>query len=223
MNAGPTYTLARGGERYGPYTLEQLRDYVSQGSVQMTDLVWSPGMATWSPVSTVLGSTADRGATASAMVPPPIPASPYAPPQARVADPVFTTGFPKPLSMHWALVLVLSIVTCGVFALVWMFLQAAWVRRLDPTNNALIILAVGIPAQFLLSIAAAVEGEGSSLGLFAYLVGFVATEVAYFSMREVMQNRFVLRLSGILTFFFTLLYLQYHMSRIANGEVPPRS
>ena len=28
MTANRTYTLARGGQRYGPYTLEQLRDYV---------------------------------------------------------------------------------------------------------------------------------------------------------------------------------------------------
>jgi hypothetical protein len=217
MNAGPTYTLSRGGEKYGPYTLDQLRDYVKQGSVQMNDLVWCPGMTTWSPVSAVLGSGGDAGSTPAEVVPPPIPGSTYGVP--KVPSP-YSSGaaIPKPPSLHWALVLLISIVTCGIFGLVWMFLQAAWVRRLESTNNAMIILAVGIPAQFVLSLAAGLSDE-RGLGVFAYVVGFVATEVAFFSMREVMQNKFVLRLSPIMTFFFTMLYLQYHMSRIAEGQV----
>ena len=225
MNAGQTYTLSRGGEKYGPYTLDQLRDYVKQGSVQMSDLVWSPGMTAWTPVSAVLGSTADPGASPAQVVPPPIPGLPYATPQTpSVYAGSAATALPKPPALHWALVLLLSICTCGLFGYVWMFLQGAWIKRLAPTNNAVVILAVAIPVQWLLYIVSMVSFEdGDSMRTLAFLVGFIGTQVAYFSMREVMQNRFVLQLGPIMTFFFNVLYLQYHMSRIANGEVQARS
>jgi hypothetical protein len=222
MTANRTYTLARGGQRYGPYTLEQLRDYVNQGSVQPTDLVWCEGMTAWSPVSTVLGTTPNAGSVSS-VVPPPIPgysqSSPVSTPQMGAAYPA--TALPTPPAMHWALVLIIAIVTCGIFGYVWMFLQAAWIRRIEPSNNALIVLAIALPVDFLLYIASFAADDGTGLRFLAFLVGFVGSLVAYFSMREVMQNRFALRLSAIMTFFFTVLYLQYHMSRIASGEVRP--
>ena len=49
MDPGTVYSLARGEHQYGPFTLEQLRHQYVQGSLQPTDLVWCPGMTTWSP------------------------------------------------------------------------------------------------------------------------------------------------------------------------------
>jgi len=218
MNPGAPYTLARGGHQYGPFTLEQLRDQYSQGSIQPTDLVWCPGMATWSPVGAVLSSGGSPAAPSplNAETPPRLdPETPQAPPPrptsvSRSED----AAYPTPPSLHWALVLLLAVLTCGLFGVVWMFVQAVWVRRIDPTCNALFVLAVGIPVQIVLGL--------SGHDLLAALVGAVTTTWAFFWMRSVIEVRFGIALSGIMTFFFNLLYLQYHMTSIAEGEHAPR-
>jgi hypothetical protein len=71
-----------------------------------------------------------------------------------------------------------------------------------------------IPLQIVLGL----DGHD----LLAALAGAVATTWAYFLMRSVMENRFGMALSGIMTFFFNLLYLQYHMTAIAEGDHAPR-
>jgi hypothetical protein len=51
--------------------------------------------------------------------------------------------YPRPPSLHWALVLVFWILTGGLFKFIWMYRQAAWVRRIDPSSKALWVLAAG--------------------------------------------------------------------------------
>jgi hypothetical protein len=206
VNPGAMYTLARGGHQYGPFTLEQLRDQYSQGTVQATDLIWCAGMVAWSPVGEVLGP-----AVAPAAPPPLDPETLRAP--SRSPAPVLRSenvAFPKPPSLHWALVMLFTALTCGLFGLVWMFVHAVWVRRIDPTCNALFVLAVGIPLQIVVGL------DGHEL--LASLVGAVATTWAYFMMRSVIEARFGIALSAVMTFFFNELYLQYHMTAIAEGE-----
>ena len=41
------------GQQQGPVPLEQLRAMLSTGQVMWTEMVWSAGMANWSPASTV--------------------------------------------------------------------------------------------------------------------------------------------------------------------------
>lgn len=81
-----------------------------------------------------------------------------------------------------------------------MFVHAVWVRRIDPACNALFVLAVGIPLQVVFQF----DGHD----LLAALAGAVATIWAYFSMRSVIEARFGLALSGIMTLFFNVFYLQ---------------
>ena len=45
------YTIARGSEQMGPYTRAQIDEYLAAGSLQPTDLVWTEGMADWTPIS----------------------------------------------------------------------------------------------------------------------------------------------------------------------------
>ena len=204
MDAGPTYTLARGEQRHGPYTLEQLRDYFAAGSIQPTDLVWTPGMATWSPVGDLLDQNAAQD------TPPPIPA----------ADSTLTKPATKPPSLHWAIVLVLGIVTLWLFALIWMFVHAVWVKRIDPKSRALYVLAGGLAFALLVGFAG---GDDAGPALLARLAWIAAVLVAYFDMRAAVEVRFGVELSGILTFFFSVFYLQYHLRLIAKGQHTPRS
>ena len=52
------YQISRGGQMYGPYTLEDLQRYVASGNVLPTDMAKSEEMADWAPVSQILGGTA---------------------------------------------------------------------------------------------------------------------------------------------------------------------
>lgn len=208
MDSDPMYTLARGEQRHGPYTLDQLRDYFAAGSIQPTDLVWTPGMATWSRVGDLLDQN-----TAQHM-PPPIPGAAATP----------TMPAPRPPSLHWAIVLVLALVTWGLFAAIWMFVHAVWVKRIDPKSKALYVLAGGVAFALVVGIISGITGGGDAgPALLVRLAWIAAVLVAYFDMRAAVEVRFDVELSGILTFFFSVFYLQHHLRLIAKGQHTPRS
>ncbi len=49
------YHISRGGETYGPYPEEMVREMVSEGRVAPSDLCWAGDMEGWLPVSLVFG------------------------------------------------------------------------------------------------------------------------------------------------------------------------
>src|SRR5580698_9958670 len=131
------YHVTRNGVNYGPYTLEDLQRYVASGNVLPSDLAKSDDMAEWLPVSQILGGSA----------PPPSPAASYV----AGAAPVYAAPgaiYPDPPNLHWALVLVIGIFTCGLFCVVWDFVQSSWMRRVNPRSNALLLYI----AEFVISI-----------------------------------------------------------------------
>ena len=65
--------IDRGGQRFGPYSVEQVNSQLSEGTILPTDLGWTDGMADWVTVTQVAGVTF-AAATATAAVPPPTPA-----------------------------------------------------------------------------------------------------------------------------------------------------
>ena len=71
------YHIARGSEQFGPYTLQQIDEYLAGGTLQPTDLAWTEGQAHWVPLSQL------RTGTAPVAAPVPQPAAmPGAPPGA---------------------------------------------------------------------------------------------------------------------------------------------
>ncbi len=161
--------------------------------------------------------------------PPPYAAAPQwgaaaAPAPARVAGPM-------PPDMHWALVLVLAWFTGGLAGLIWAFKQAAFVKKLDRSSKAMAWLAVslvflfGQVALFLMAFAsrsAAAIALVSVLMMAVNLVVFALWLVTIFGMRASLVRHYTtveplgLQLSGVMTFFFSILYFQYHLSRIAR-------
>lgn len=47
--------IARDGQKFGPYTPDQVRDYVANGQLLATDLAWFEGAADWMPLHSVPG------------------------------------------------------------------------------------------------------------------------------------------------------------------------
>lgn len=151
------------------------------------------------------------------------------------APPPMAGNFPTPPSLHWALVLILSAFT-GLFGLIWLAMQLNFVRSIDPANKSRtkilfsILAAVAYVILFMMGGAAVASGSSESgmalmgLGAVMLLVSMVFSVMAIFGMRASLVRHYNtaepmgLRLSGVMTFFFNILYFQYHLTRIARWK-----
>lgn len=228
------YFIKRGVNEYGPYTLAELQRYVAQGNIALSDLTRSEGMTDWVPVSQVIGD-----------IPVPVmtPAVPSAggtvyggvSPYGVAAAPSMVAG-PVPPDFHWALVLLINFL-CNWFALIWLFVEANFIKKIAPQSKAILWLALSVAGIFVGAIALAIASDsnngspspvGAGLGLLLVLGGAVLYLVAIFSMRSNLEDYYNtteninLRLSGmgsaLLTLFFAPYYFQWHFSRIAKWK-----
>jgi hypothetical protein len=186
-----------------------------------------------------------------APIPPPIapppgvafPAAPRAaytqmPPAAQSYAPVgnmAASGGPMPPQMHWVVVLVVSWVTFGLAGLVWAFRQAAFVKKIDSASKATIMLAASLVLMLVqVALYFVAMSSPSSIGAMSGLIMLlnvpivIAALMAIFGMRGSITRYYNtvepinLRLSGVMTFFFSVLYFQYHFSRIARWKTTGR-
>lgn len=214
------YHISRDGQNYGPYTLEDLQRYVASGNVLLTDMARAEDATEWVPVSQLLGA----GAVGTGAAQQPAVAYPAAPVPGAIAP---AGIYPDPPNLHWALVLLIAVFTCGLFLLVWNFVQAVWMRRVNPRSNALfyyigyvVISFGGGFSRFALMAASGFQSHLWGLGGAMWLISFIVIELGYFDLRRSMEEHFNgpeplgLTLSPVMTFFFGPLYFQYHMSRI---------
>ena len=58
--------IDRQGQRFGPYSLEQVNQYLAAGNVLPTDIAWQDGMVDWVPVTAIPGVMAPPGMSAPA-------------------------------------------------------------------------------------------------------------------------------------------------------------
>lgn len=219
------YFIKRDLNEYGPYTLADLQKYVASGNILLTDLCRSEGLTDWVPVSQVIGNIPVPAAPQPAAAAPTAYAAPgtYAAPAA--------SPYPPPPNLHWALVLLLTVVTCGLFAPIWLLVEALWIRKVKPEAKSFtyLVITIGIFAA-IIGLAIMQVGEAgttghrdASLGGIAALLnlGYIVMRlVTVFSMRSDIEDHFNtaepigLSLSGVMTFFFAVYYFQYHFSQI---------
>ena len=199
------YMLMRNGQQYGPYTLADLQRYVAAGNILVSDLVKSEGMDDWVPLSQIIGNIPVPAPVAPQWTPPPV--SPY----------------PPPPSLHWGIVLALQIVTCGLFGWAWVIVQAAWIKKVEPESKALVYIIIAIALFFTGGATNASHQIAPYGGLFS-LGGFVIWLIGVFSMKASIEQHFNtvepigLQLSGVMTFFFNVIYFQYHFTEIARAK-----
>ncbi len=246
------YYIQRQLNEYGPYTLADLQRYVGQGNIQLTDMARSEGMTEWVPVSQVLGNipipvptptvpsvpTYGGGAYGSSGTVYNTPGTVYNPPgnaynapgtvySAAPAQPVAGAG-PIPVDFHWALVLLISIVTCFLFTWAWLFVEAAYVRKIKSDSKGMLfaVLAFGVAffGGFINGFVRETTGMPSPFGSLFGLAGIVLVEIALFQMKNDLESYYNtvepigLRLNGAMTFFFGVWYFQHHFSRIAQWK-----
>jgi hypothetical protein len=47
--------VQKGDQQLGPYTPDQVNEYLAQGSLQATDPAWHDGLADWCPLNQIAG------------------------------------------------------------------------------------------------------------------------------------------------------------------------
>ena len=99
-------------------------------------------------------------------------------------------------------------------------------RNTASGNNKALVLVAMYPAGFLagalaVGFASATHNSGIiAVGGFLILAGLIAYLVGIFKIREAMEEYYnsreniALTLSGVMTFFFSTIYFQYHINRI---------
>jgi hypothetical protein len=209
------YFVKRGDQRFGPYSLSDLQQYVQSGNVTLEDLTQSEGMADWVPVSHVLGN---------------IPAMAIAGGGVAIATTPALELVPLPPNLHWSIVLILGILTRQLFNLVWALLQGNWARRLSGDNKPLVLVAMypaGMVAGFLTIVlfrGAAGAAGAALLGSLLIVAGAIIYLVGMFSIKAAMEEYYNstenigLQMSGVMTFFFSSVYIQYHINSIARWK-----
>jgi hypothetical protein len=236
------YYIQRGINEYGPYTLADLQRYVASGNILLTDLTRSEGMTDWVPVSQVIGNIpipvpAAPAPEAQAYAGAPAAGTPYGavPGYAGTASPAASAG-PVPQDLHWALVLLIG-AFCGIFTIVWILIEASFVRKLRPDNKGMffiiagwVVQILGLVALFATVGAAVAQGrqgfEPTAVVLFYLFLlgGWVLLLVGFFQLRAGLLEYYNtvepinLHLSGVMTFFFAVFYFQHHFSRIAKWK-----
>jgi Tfp pilus assembly major pilin PilA len=244
--------IGRDGEKYGPYGEASVRQWLREGKLTPDTLAWRDGMSDWAPLASLFPAEATDASTpppfATTVPPPPLagteatatPTSfsahhPGAP--GRAAD---RTVLPKPPSLHWALVWLFSVLTLGIFAIIWPFIQAGWVRKIDRASNATLMIGLAMACLvigyglYAAGLAAIPQGGGGmvAFGGLLLLGGWVLYLVAYFSMAGSMRDKLAsrelpLEIGGVTLFFFTMYYLQGQLSWLARwkrtGQTSPRA
>ena len=201
------YFIKRDLQEYGPYTLSELQRYVASGNVLLTDLCHSEGVSEWVPVSQVIGNI-------------PVPAAAPAPTAASAAA-AAAALYPSPPSLHWALVLLLGVVTCGIFLWVWAIVEANWVRKVQPASKGMILWSFAILLSLIQGVlSASPDNTTKGLAAIASLGGAILWIAGSFSMKNSIEEHYNtaepigLDLSGVMTFFFNVFYFQYHFTQI---------
>ncbi|PYX75308.1 MAG: hypothetical protein DMG78_04625 [Acidobacteria bacterium] len=203
------YFVKRGDQRFGPYSLSDLQQYVQSGNLAVEDVAQSEGMTDWVPLSQVLGNIPvtvilTGGTTAAAAAQPQL--------------------VPLPPNLHWSIVLILGILTRQLFNLIWALVQGNWARKLSGDNKPLVLVAMypagmvaGILTMILYRDAAALGGLFIIGGAIVYLFGVFSIKAAMEEYYTSTEN-IGLSMSGVMTFFFSTVYIQYHINSIARWK-----
>lgn len=280
------YMIKRGEQEFGPYSGNDIQQYLNSGNIVDTDLVRAEGSDRWLTVKDILSKKPQGGGAPApvAQAPSPTPAYTPTPSPQPMSDPFLSpsatpqtsdfgasgaswnapaadygaqavaaagsafsqtggasgamkNGAPLPPGLNWIVVIVLAMVTCGIFAFVYLFIQAGWVQKLDPQSKAkkflMLLLAlyggvlVLIGISTAISIAAPDSFIGPMISMLSPLLNIgvlVLYILSVFNMRSSLEGYFNaeepinLKLNPILVFFFAVYYFQYHFNRITTWK-----
>lgn len=211
------YHVSRNGQVYGPYTREDIERYLQTGNVLPGDMARADDATEWVPIAQLFPGMAGVGATVPppGFIPAPVPGYPAVP-----------SPYPDPPNLHWGLVLLFGVITCGLFILAWDIVQAVWMRRVNPRSKALFFYIAGDAlnlfgsmVRFRSMLAGGIQ-YGIAFGLPFGLITLLLLLLGRFDMKRSLEEHYNgpepigLSLSAVMSLLFGSLYFQYHMSRI---------
>lgn len=223
--------IGRNGQKYGPYTEANIQQWLREGQVTLDTLAWRSGMKNWVPLSSFpFGDPATNGGSAQTPPPPPLQSegAPYGASSSREER----ASLPRPPSMHWFLVVLLSCLTFGIFTWIWMFVQSSWVKKIDRTSSARELF---VAAVVLVIVGAFVGGptiKAPMIGGVLTIAACVLIVVGCFSVARSLREEGARRglpveIGGITLFFFQSFYLQGQLTWLAHwkdtGQTLPRA
>ena len=150
----------------------------------------------------------------------------YPPQYAYPSAPPLYRAFPTPPRLHWAWVLVLTIVTAGIFWMIWLVVQARWVKNATGNSRPLawalaylifvvgvLLVAFGGGVFFILS------GRHSQIAVFMdtlqnlrRAVGFLLYLASVFMLKNALEAQPIgISLHGLGTFCFGPIYFQSYL------------
>jgi hypothetical protein len=131
---------------------------------------------------------------------------------------------PLPPNLHWLILLILSILTRQLFNLIWALVQGNWARKLISDNKPMVLVAM-YPAGMVAGILTmALYRQAAWLGTLFILGGAIVYLFGVFSIKAAMEEYYNstenigLQLSGVMTFFFGTIYIQYHINALARWK-----
>lgn len=150
----------------------------------------------------------------------------YPPQYAYPSAPPVYRALPAPPRLHWGWVPALTLVTVGIFGVVWMAVQAYWVKKATRNGKPfawamtyVVFLGVAIlmgMAEGVLLVLAARGADVSGLIVLFRLVprlgGLVLYLLAAYTLKGALEAEPIdIPLSGVVTFFLAATYFQYHL------------
>ena len=140
----------------------------------------------------------------------------------------------QPPTMHWAIVLGLDVITLSLFGYYWAYRQAAFIKKVDAANPKANVPVLEVLASLALALfsglmgvmttmTVARGGEATNLGgvmNICHLFQFVFFTVASVLVQKSLVARYGVKMNLLLTIFFNIFYVQYHMTRIAKLQLP---
>jgi len=204
-----TYRIEREGQTFGPYSLMQLQRHLASGHVVATDLAQGDGMDEWLPVQELFPAPPSHKTTNDAGI------------SAKLV--------PDPPDLPWWIALLLGIVTLGAFFVAWDVVEAAWLRRVERRNLALVLYVLAA-LLFLVDLPATIGSVAHAMfdgppveapfSLVFSLAALLARLIARFVLRSDLCRHFNrdggigLKLNWTYTLLFGGLYFQFHFNRI---------
>lgn len=235
--------IGQNGKRSGPHTETVVRQWLAAGKLAHEALAWREGMPDWVRLDTLFSAAAsypplsvpapdDRSATGT---------EPTDSPSSRIGEATNDTdkdraALPMPPSLPWGLLLLFTLLSFGIFGIIWPFIQASWIRKIDKQSKARPLLAAAfvtyLVGYFVFVVGISTRATGGAVlagvGCLLLLNYWVLFLVAYFSMagsvrRILAAHGLPVVIGGATLFFFNTLYLQGQLRWIARWKISGQS
>jgi len=149
--------------------------------------------------------------------------------------------YPPPPNVYWAVLFAAQFII-AILAIVftprpwwnlvsnlavdaWIIYLCLWIRRLEPAAMSIFFCAAYVALRLVFTVPYGPQPMNQSLTIFGMILALVAVVlwfVTIYVIRAELHFHYNVRepvglyLSGVMTFFFSFLYFQYHLYKIAQ-------